>query len=255
MSFRLVKTQISVASTADLCFKDWLKTSVKDDVNKHHETEAWIPSFKGEEKGTDGPTPKGVSISEIGDVQCACPVINIAERLPPHSIPGSCAVLSDSMSGPHAQPCNLNEKTQPKQSMKSIIEDPKAQKLLDAVAKRIIAADEAKMDVFEASFRWASPRPANKKLESDPKSSAHSDYPDSVPSGAAYSATPGSSAGEPVSTYGPFESAGYAKLPSPCGSFENESYITRLCHNEENSAHVDEKQNKIKLCSKIFKKG
>jgi len=245
--------KIKIASTADFGFKGGLKASAKDDINEYHEIEACIPSVKGEDKGTEDPTPKPVNVSEIEDEQCvkqqnsACPVIDIANQLPPHFVPEHHAVPSDSVSGnnhPHAQPCNLNEKRQPRQGMEPINEHPEAQMLLDAVAKRIIAADKAKMDAFEASFKWAT---ANKKPENP-------NYPDSIPNGAVYSAAPSSSAGEPVSTYGPFESAGYANLPSPCGSFENESYITRLCHNEDNSVHVDEKWSKIKLCSKIFKK-
>ncbi|KAF8422768.1 hypothetical protein BGX38DRAFT_1147302 [Terfezia claveryi] len=226
--------------------------SLKDDVNEHHEIEASSLSVKGEEKGTEGTTPKPINVSKIKDEQSvkqqnlAYPTFDIAKR---HSSPECFGGPSDSMSGnnhAHAQSCNLNEKTQPKQGMKSINKDPEAQKCLDAMAKRIIAADKAKMDAFEASFKWAS---SNERTE-NPKPSSHSDYLDSVSS-----AVPSPSAGEPVSTYGPFESAGYAKLPSPCGSFENESYITRLCHNEDNSIHVDEKQNKTKLLSKAFKKG
>jgi len=252
--------------TTDLGFKGGPETLTNGNANENHEIESCSSLVKGKEKVTEDPAPKPFSVSGVEGEQSVkwqnptWAVMDIAERLP-RPVPE----LSAGNSNPHMRPRNLNEKTQPKQGTESISEDSEAQNL---VAKGIIADDKAKMGAIEASFKWA--RLANKKLKdlkSDPNSSAHDHYLGSAMStigltGAAYSATPSSSAGEPdsdapqvVSTYGPFESAGYAKLPSPCGSFENESYITRLCHNEDNAVHVDEKLSKPKFLPKIFKKG
>ena len=260
----------NIASTTDLSFKGGPEASVQDAANEDHELEAGGPSVKGTNKG---PTPKPVSTSGIKDEQSAKRQKAVITRRPPlHSVPELSEAPSESMSrnnNSHAQSCNLSKKTQPKQNMKSINEGPETQRLLGSGTKRIIAADKAKMDAFEASFKWAGSRPANLKPD-NPKfnlgSPAYAYFSSSTPSTACSSEAASSSAlsslaGKPnpetpqaVSTYGPFESAGYVKLPSPCGSFENEGYITRLCHNEDNTAHVDEKRNKIKTFSKIFKK-
>ena len=196
--------------------------SGKGDVNEHNKKERYRPSRKGKEKAIEYPG------SEI-------------ENAPYFNTPGSHRSRSGSM------------RSQEKQAMGHPSQKLEPQNLIDAVAKRIMLANKAKMNAFKNSFRSVYPSLTSTKPEKPEHN--RGEYPQNISVATGSSAAVGPQPkSQRIGTYGPFESASYAQLPAPCGSFENESYITRLCHNEDHTPHVDEEPIKMQFFSTIFKK-